>query len=136
MLDPVHRDINLITEEQYQCHPSLKALATEMDLRPVEFVSALVRWVDDTFESLLSGVNVKEYVCLITTRVIISIFEDYMTPSRDTPACISFGSDPHCRSTLVWGVIFWNLAEEDMLSKTIKDHPIVVGSYPQWLVSN
>ena len=42
MLDPVHRDIKLIIAEQYQRHPSLKAIATNMDLRLVEFVSALV----------------------------------------------------------------------------------------------
>ena len=65
----------------------------------------------------------------ITTRVIISIFEDYLDPARGTPTRTSFGSDPHFQSTLVWGVIFFHLAEERMLSKTIKDHPIVVGAY-------
>ena len=49
MLDPVHRDINLIITEQYQRHPFLKVLATEMDHRSVEFISDLVRWVDDTY---------------------------------------------------------------------------------------
>ena len=59
MLDSMHRGIKLIIAEKYQRHPSLKALATEMDLRLVEFVSALVRWVDYTYESLLTGGSVK-----------------------------------------------------------------------------
>ena len=115
MLDPVHRDIKLIIAEQYQRHPSLKALATEMDIRSVEFVSALFRWVDYTYESLLAGGNVKEYVWWITTRAIRSIFEYYMAPARDTPTRTSFGSDPHLCSTLVWGVIQCHLAEENTL---------------------
>ena len=70
MLDPVHRYIKLIIMEQYQRPPSLKALDTEMALRSVEFVSYLVRWVDDTYESLLAGGNAKEGVWCITTRGI------------------------------------------------------------------
>ena len=100
MLDPVHHEIKLIIAEKYQRHSYLKALATEMDLRLLGFVSVLVRWVDDTYESLISGVNIKEYVWWITTKVIISIFEEYLAPARDTPTRTSFGLDPHIRSTL------------------------------------
>ena len=107
-----------------------------MALRSVEFFSALVRWFDDTYESLLYGVNFKENVWWITTRVIRSIFEYYLEPDRDTPMRTSFGSDPHRRGTLVWGLIFFHLAEENMLSKTIKNHSIVVGVHDQCFVSN
>ena len=115
MLDPVHRDIKLIIAERYQRHPSLKALATEMALRPIEFVSDLLRWVDYTYESLISGGNVKEYVWWITTRVIRSIFEDYLAPARATSTRTLFGSDPHFWSTIVWGVIRCHLDEENIL---------------------
>ena len=54
----------------------------------------------------------------------------------DTPTHTSFVSDPHLRSTLVCGVIHWYIYEEKILLKTIKDHPILVGAYTQWLVSN
>ena len=111
-------------------------MATETDIRLVEFVSALVRWVDDTYESLIYGGTVKEYVCWITTRVIRSIFEDYLDPYRANPTRTYFGSDPHLRITLVWGVIFSHLVEDKMLSKNIKYHTIVVGDYDKWLVSN
>ena len=107
-----------------------------MDLSSVEFVSDLFRWVDDTYEYIMTVGNVKEYVWWITTRVIRSIFEDYLAPYRDTPTCTSCGSDTHCWSTLVWVLIRCHLSEENMLSKIIKDHPIVVGAYAQWLVSN
>ena len=36
----------------------------------------------------------------------------------------------------MWGVIFCHIDENKMLSKTIKYHPIVVGAYAKWLVSN
>ena len=111
MLDPVHRDIKLIIAEQYQRQPSLKDLAMEMGLRLVEFVSAFFRWVDDTCESLIAGDNVKKDVWWINTREIISIFEDYLEPVRDNPTRTSFGSDPHRRNTLMWGVICCHIAE-------------------------
>ena len=94
ILDPVHQDTKLVLAEKYQHHPSLKALDTERALRSIDFVSTLVRWVDDTYKSILAGVNFKEDVCCITTRLIISIFEDYLAPTRATPTCTSFGSDP------------------------------------------
>ena len=115
ILDLVQRDIKLIIAEQYHRHPSLKALATEMALRSVEFVFALVRWVDGTYYSLLAGGNIKEDVWWITTRVIRSIFEGYLAPARDTPTRTSFVSDPHRRSTLVWGVIRCYLSEENIV---------------------
>lgn len=37
---------------------------------------------------------------------------------------------------MLWGVIKSHLAAAAMLKKGIKDHPIVVGAYAQWLVSN
>ena len=37
---------------------------------------------------------------------------------------------------LIWGVIKGHIAANKMLEKSIKDHPIVVGDYSQWLVSN
>ena len=115
MLYPVHRDINLIIADQYQRHLYIKELVTEMALRSVEFVSALFRWVGDAYESLLAGGNSKEKFWWVTTRVIRSIFEDYLDPDRATPTCTSFGSDPHRRSTLVWGVILYHLSEENMI---------------------
>ena len=80
ILDPVHRDIRLITMEKYQRHLYLKAMATDMALRLVDFEKALVCCVDYTYKSLLSGGNAKEYVWWINIRVIISIFEDYLDP--------------------------------------------------------
>ena len=49
MLDPINQDIKLIISEQYQRHPSLKAMATETAFISVDFFSALVHLVDDTY---------------------------------------------------------------------------------------
>ena len=37
---------------------------------------------------------------------------------------------------LIWGVIKGHIAANKMLEKSIKDHPIVVGDYAQWILSN
>ena len=68
--------------------------------------------------------------------MIRSIFEDYLEPASNNPTRTSFGSDPHLRITLVWGVIFCHLAELKILSKSIKYPHIVVGAYSWCLVGN
>ena len=78
----------------------------EIDLRLVELVSALVRWIDDTYESLLAGGNIKEYVWCITIRVIRSTFEYYLAPARDNTTRNSYESDPYRWNTLVREVGF------------------------------
>ena len=115
MLYLIHCDIKLIPAEKYQRHPYLKVLATEMSLRQVQFVSALIRWVDGTYESFLAGGNVKEDVWWITTMAIRLIFGEYLDPARTTPTRTSFGSYPHRRITLVSDVICYHLAEENIL---------------------
>ena len=55
MLDPVHHEIKIIISMEYQTYPLLRALATEMALEAVEFISSLVRWIDDTYKLLLVG---------------------------------------------------------------------------------
>ena len=135
-LDQVHQDIALIIELAYNEFPTIAALANVILLKSVEFVSAFVRWTDDTFESLTAGGNLKEDVWWITTKVMRSIFEDYLAPARATPTTTSFESDLFRKCTMLWGVIKSHLAVSTMLKRGIKDHPIVVGAYAQWLVSN
>ena len=74
ILYPVHQDTKMIITVQYNSYPPLRALATEMALKAIEFISALVSWIDDTYGLLLSGGTVKEYVWWIITLVIRSIF--------------------------------------------------------------
>ena len=52
ILDTVHRYIKLFIGDKYQRHLALKSLATEMDLRLVEFVLVLFCCVDDKYMSL------------------------------------------------------------------------------------
>ena len=107
-----------------------------MALKDVEFISSLVRCTDDTYELLLVGGNIKQDVWWITTRFIRSKFEYYLAPACSTTSKTSFDSDYQLRITLIWGVIKGHIAANKMLAKYIKDHPIVVGAYAQWLVSN
>ena len=103
ILYPVHQDTKMIITVQYNSYPPLRALATKMTLKAVGFISALVRWIGDTYELLLLGGNVKDDVRWITTQVIRSIFEYYLSPERSTAAKTSFGSDSQRQSTLIWG---------------------------------
>ena len=106
-----------------------------MALKDIKSISTLVRWIDDTYKFLLPGVNAKEDVWCITTRVIRSVFEDFLSPARSTASKNSFDSDYQRRSTLIWEVIKGHLTADKILEKFIKDHPVVVGAYAQWLVS-
>ena len=124
----------IMMKYQYSLH--LRALATAMALEATEFISALFRWVDDTYKSLLPKVNIKEYFWWITTRIIRSIFEYYLSLSRSTAAKTYFDSDSQHQSNFIWWVIKGHLVAKNMLTKSIKDHPIVVIAYNQWLVNN
>ena len=77
----VHQDISLIIELAYNEFPAITALANVILLKSVEFVSVFVHWIDNTFESLTAGGNLKEDVWWITTKVMMSIFEDYLAPA-------------------------------------------------------
>ena len=136
MLEQVHQEVRLIIELAYQDFPALSALANTILLKSIEFAASFVRWTDDTYESLTAGGNLKDDVWWITTKVMRSIFEDYLAPARATPTTTSFESDLFRKCIMLWGVIKSHLAATAMLRKGIKDHPIVVGTYAQWLVSN
>ena len=99
-----------------------------MALEAIKFISTLVRWIDDDYEPLLVGGNVKEDIWWITTWVIRSTLEYYLSQERSTAAKTSFGSYSQHRSTLIWGVIKGHLAVDNMLEKYIKDNHIIVGS--------
>ena len=86
---------------KYHPYPPLRTLTTEMTLKAVEFISALVTWIDDTYESLLVGGNIKEDVRWITFRFVRSIFEDYLAPARSKAAKTFFDSDSQRQITLI-----------------------------------
>jgi hypothetical protein len=132
----VEQEIKAIIDEQYSSLPYLKALALEVSLMAKSFVMDLVRWVDDTYSQLVDSGNPADDVLWIITRVVKSIFEEYFAPARLTPTKTTFTSHAHQASALLWGVLQSHLAAKDMSKKTIKDHPIVVGAYAQWLVSH
>ena len=135
MLEQVHQELALIIELAYQEFPALAALANVILLTYMDFAASFVRWTDDTYKNL-TGDNLKEDVWWITTKVMRSIFEDYLSPACATPTTTSFESNLFQKCTMLWGVIKSHLATASMLKKGIKDHPFVVGAYTQWLVSN
>ena len=135
-LSLVQSDVSAIIREQYSSFHLLSSLADRMLLKSVDFVSQFIRWVDDTYSLLVAGGNTATDCWWLLTRVGRSIFEDYLTPERLTVTKTSYESQLHQASVLIWGSIRCFLASDRMLQKGFKDHPIVVGAYSQWLVSN
>ena len=136
ILEQVHQEVALDIKIAYQDYHTLSDLANAILLKSVEFASSFVCWTDDAHENLMAGGNLKEDIWGITTKVMWSIFEDYLSPAQATHTTTTFESDLFRKCTMFWGVIKSHLATTSMLKKGIKDHPIMVGAYAQWLVSN
>mmetsp|Transcript_20683 Transcript_20683/g.30304 ORF Transcript_20683/g.30304 Transcript_20683/m.30304 type:complete len:733 (-) Transcript_20683:5335-7533(-) len=132
----VQSDVSAIIREQYLPFAQVSSLADRMLLKAVDFVSQFMRWVDDTYALLVGGGNTAVDCWWLLTRVSRSIFEDYLAPERLTATKTTYESPLHQSSVLMWGSVRCFLAADRMLQKGFKDHPIVVGAYSQWLVSN
>ena len=65
-----------------------------------------------------------------------SIFEEALAPARVTPTSSKFRDPLEQSSVMIWGVIRTHMAARAIVKKGFKDHPVVVGAYAQWLVSN
>ena len=132
----VEKDIRAVIDHEYGNYPELKNKAREMSMESKAFISALISWVDDTHTELTDAGNPAEDVWWIITRVLRAIFEEYFAPARLTSTKTKFASHGHQAATLIWGSMRCHLATVDLVSKGLRDHPIVVGSYAKWLVSN
>ena len=69
-----------------------------MALKAVKLIYVISRWIDDTYDSLLVGGNIKEDVWWITTRVMSYVYEDYLYLARSTANETYFDAYSQCRS--------------------------------------
>ena len=135
-LSMVQGDVESIIREQYGHLQELSAIANRMLIKSIDFVSQFIRWIDDTYAILLAGGNPSGDCWWLITRVIRCVFEDYLAPKRLTPTKTKYSSSLHQASVLIWGSVRCYLAADKMLQRGFKDHPVVVGAYSTWLVSN
>ena len=110
----------------------LAIMATKMLDVSISFIGWFIQWVDDTQSVLVAaGGNQTSDVWWIMTRVMSAIFEDYFAPAHATPTCTRYRGH-NC--VILWGTIKTHVAAVSINERGIKDHPIVVGAYAQWLV--
>ncbi len=138
-LAQVAKEISDIINEDFAELPhlhELKSKAFDISLKSQAFIMALIRWVDETYLHLTSSGNEEDSVWWVITTVIKQIFKDHLGPARSTPTDISYDDHVHRSSAFIWGTLKTGVACEGMTNKGIRNHPTVVGSYAQWLVSN
>ena len=133
-LPMVERDIKAVIQLHYE--GDLAIMATKMLDVSISFISRFILWVDDTQSVLVAGGNQTSDVWWILTRVMRAIFEDYFAPARATPTRTRYRTHNHQASVILWGTIKTHVAAVSINERGIKDHPIVVGAYAQWLVSH
>jgi hypothetical protein len=114
----------------------LNDFAKTMLLHSQSFLAGLVRWVDETYEHLIDGGSPPDSVWLIITRVIKEIFEEYLAPARSTGTDAGFVDKAHESTVMIWGAAKTDVAVCQMSDKGIRNHPVVVGAYAQWMVGN
>ena len=137
-LSQVHKEISSIISQTIQGNRAaeLRNMATTMVLNAQSFVTSLIRWVDETHEHLVDGGSPPEAVWLIITRVLKEIFEEYLAPARSTGTDAGFADKSHEASVMIWGAAKTDIASCKMSDKGIRNHPVVVGAYAQWMVGN
>ena len=137
-LSQVHKEISSIIAQTIQGNRAaeLRNMATTMVLNAQSFVTSLIRWVDETHEHLVDGGSPPEAVWLIITRVLKEIFEEYLAPARSTGTDAGFADKSHEASVMIWGAAKTDIASCKMSDKGIRNHPVVVGAYAQWMVGN
>jgi len=135
-LPQVRSDVRTIIDNAYGDYPDLHSLARNVFDSSENLLNALVRYVDDTYKSLVAGGNGRADIWHLLTKIIRSLFEEGLAPHRSTPTGTSFSSKSSRSSIMIWGVLRTYSRSESIVSRGIKEHPVVMSSYPQWLVHN
>jgi hypothetical protein len=137
-LNQVRKEVSNIISQTLQGPEflDLRQLATTILLNAESFLSSLIRWVDETHEHLIDGGNPASAVWSIITKVLKEIFEDYLSPARTTGIDGGFTDRTQQSSVMIWGAAKTDVAVVKMMDSGIRNHPVVVGAYAQWMVSN
>ena len=132
----VRDNVRTMIRLAYEDFPELLVLAMRVFESAITFLSSLIRYVDETYANLKAGGNSAQDVWQLMTKVIRALFEEGVAPHRSTPVGNTFSSPQHKASVLIWGVLRTFSTTESIMTRGIKEHPVVMATYPQWLVHN
>ena len=122
-----------LVTQLYQHQPRVKHLANEVLQKSIDFLLGLITWVDDTHDSLVNGGQKTEDVWWIISKVLKSIFEDFLSVNR---GLTRGGTGKDRAANYIWATLLTYHSMSDLVDKGFKNHPVVVGAYSQWLVAN
>jgi hypothetical protein len=103
----------------------------------VDIINVIINWIDDTHEVLTGvGGNASEASWMIITKILRHIFERLYSPVRLAPMGLEMHGLNERGSMVLWSVMQTHLLSQDLEHRKVKDHPIVVGAYTEWIVAN
>ena len=126
-----------------QAYPSgsrdqfFRRLAIDILHQSMNTVEALMRWIDETHEVLTGvGGNSNDASWFIITKIIRHLFERLFAPARLAPMGLDMEGKNEKGCLVLWAIIQTHMICEDLEVRNIKDHPIVVGAYTEWIEAN
>ena len=73
---------------------------------------------------------------MITTHVIRNMYMRYFAPDHIYPHRVHYAGDNTRSRVFIWNAIQTHFATVALEKRGMKDHPIVVGAFAEWLVHN
>ena len=138
-LSYVVREVQHIIALVYGQDPRLAHLmvcATAQAVEAQGFLTEFVKFVNETYEQLVSRGNPPVDLWWIMTWVIQHIFVDYLSAARAVAVNAGFQDHLHEASVKIWSALHCNEAAKLMQSYGIGSHTTVIGAYSQWLVTH
>ena len=132
------KEIRALIDNQYGGYELTpwRHLANTLLITSVNFIRALFQWADETYAVFHSGGNSKKDSWWIISYVIKNLFTRYFAPVRVCSHRSHFATHNEKASEFIWSAIKSYNATQALLKTGIKDHPIVVGAFAEWLVHN
>ena len=114
-----------------------RRLAIDILNQSMNTIEALMRWIDETHEVLTGvGGNSNDAAWFIITKIIRHLFERLFAPARLAPMGLDMEGKNEKGCLVLWAIVQTHMISEDLEIRNIKDHPIVVGAYTEWIVAN
>jgi hypothetical protein len=135
-VETARNEVEEVISLLYEDFERLQSLCNNIVSKASDFILQFIRWVDETNTTLTSAGNSPGDVWALITKVMRAVFEECLAPHRITPTSSKFKDPLEQTSVMIWGVIRTHIATKAMVKRGFKDHPVVVGAYAQWLVSN
>ena len=136
LLEQVKKHQLTSIKDLYRGLPEIELIAKDVLSAAENFVRVLVRWIDETFSSLVNGGQPADDVWSIILEVVKNIFEDLLAKERGFSKVVFGGSRSSRRASYIWGVLLTHKCTTELSDLEIKNHSIVVGTYSQWLIAN